>query len=129
VLARFERHAVKKRNLCEVLQNTRDHSVFNRPSVKKSCVVEVSVQRMIPTVGLSSGARLRSSIMRTYIRRRSWAPKCSMPICFDDCSTIDQTAQSLRVSRLIFPLCCFSDYLTYFDHAICRNLARYSGPQ
>jgi hypothetical protein len=32
------------------------------------------------------------------------APKCSMPICFDDCSTTDQTAQSLNVSRLIFPL-------------------------
>jgi hypothetical protein len=32
------------------------------------------------------------------------APKCSIPICFDDCSTTDQTAQSLRVSRLIFPL-------------------------
>jgi hypothetical protein len=30
--------------------------------------------------------------------------KCSMPICFEDCSTIDQTAQSLSVSRLIFPL-------------------------
>jgi hypothetical protein len=27
-----------------------------------------------------------------------------MPICFDECSTIDQTAQSLKVSRLIFPL-------------------------
>ncbi|MDX6461747.1 MAG: hypothetical protein QOE55_5444 [Acidobacteriaceae bacterium] len=32
------------------------------------------------------------------------APKCSIPICFDDCSTIDQTAQSLSVSRLTFPL-------------------------
>src|SRR5258705_1896556 len=38
------------------------------------------------------------------VRRRSWAPKCSMPICFDDCSTIDQIAQSLSVSRLTFPL-------------------------
>jgi hypothetical protein len=27
-----------------------------------------------------------------------------MPICFDDCSTTDQTAQSLRVSRLTLPL-------------------------
>jgi hypothetical protein len=35
--------------------------------------------------------------------RRSWAPKCSIPICFNDCSTIDQPAQSLRVSRLILP--------------------------
>jgi hypothetical protein len=33
-----------------------------------------------------------------------WAPKCSMPICLDDCSTTDQIAQSLSVSRLIFPL-------------------------
>src|SRR5258706_16419549 len=38
------------------------------------------------------------------VRRRSWALKCSIPICFDDCSTTDQTAQSLRVSRFIFPL-------------------------
>jgi hypothetical protein len=37
------------------------------------------------------------------VRRRLWAPKCSIPICFDDCSTIDQTAQSLSVSRLILP--------------------------
>jgi hypothetical protein len=34
----------------------------------------------------------------------SWAPKCSIPICLDDCSTTDQTAQSLRLSRLTFPL-------------------------
>jgi hypothetical protein len=33
-----------------------------------------------------------------------WAPKCSIPICFDNCSTTDQTAQSLSVSRLILPL-------------------------
>ena len=26
------------------------------------------------------------------------------PICFDDCSTTDQTAQSLNVSRLTLPL-------------------------
>src|ERR1700720_4491587 len=45
---------------------------------------------------------LRQSLAQ--VRRRSWAPKCSIPICFDDCSTTDQTAQSLRVSRLIFPL-------------------------
>jgi len=32
------------------------------------------------------------------------APKCSIPICLDDCSTTDQTAQSLSVSRLTFPL-------------------------
>src|SRR5260370_6340840 len=38
------------------------------------------------------------------VRRRSWAPKCSIPICFDDCSTTDQTAQSLSVSRFTFPL-------------------------
>jgi hypothetical protein len=30
--------------------------------------------------------------------------ECSIPICFDDCSTTDQTAQSLNVSRLTFPL-------------------------
>jgi hypothetical protein len=35
------------------------------------------------------------------VRRRSWAPKCSIPICLDDCSTTDQ---SLRVSPLSFPL-------------------------
>src|SRR3981189_2577924 len=38
------------------------------------------------------------------VRRRSWAPKCSIPICFDDCSTTDHPAQSLSVSRLTFPL-------------------------
>ena len=38
------------------------------------------------------------------VRRRSWAPKCSIPICLDDCSTTDQTAQSLKLSRLTFPL-------------------------
>jgi hypothetical protein len=32
------------------------------------------------------------------------APRCSMPIRFDDCSTTDQTAQSLSVSRFTFPL-------------------------
>jgi hypothetical protein len=37
-------------------------------------------------------------------RRRSWAPKRSIPICCDDCSTTDQTAQSLSVSRFTFPL-------------------------
>jgi len=47
-------------------------------------------------------AVLRHSLAQ--VRRRSWAPKCSMPICLDDCSTIDQTAQSLSVARLILPL-------------------------
>src|SRR5260370_17738592 len=28
---------------------------------------------------------LRQSLAQ--VRRRSWAPKCSIPICFDDCST------------------------------------------
>ncbi len=37
------------------------------------------------------------------VRRRSWAPKCSIPICFDDCSTTDQIAQSFMLSRLIVP--------------------------
>jgi hypothetical protein len=45
---------------------------------------------------------LRHSLAQ--VRRRSWAPKCSIPICCDYCSTTDQTAQSLNVSRLIFPL-------------------------
>jgi hypothetical protein len=36
------------------------------------------------------------------VRRRSWAPKCSIPICFDDCSTTDQMAQSPSSSRKIF---------------------------
>jgi hypothetical protein len=34
-------------------------------------------------------AVLRHSLAQ--VRRRSWAPKCSIPICFDECSTIDQT--------------------------------------
>ncbi len=37
------------------------------------------------------------------VRRRSWAPNCSIPICLADCSTTDQTAQSLRLSPIIFP--------------------------
>ena len=36
--------------------------------------------------------------------RRSWAPKCSLRICFEDRSTIDQTAQSLRQSPFNLPL-------------------------
>jgi len=32
------------------------------------------------------------------------APKCSIPICFADSSTIDQTAESLRLSWLSLPL-------------------------
>src|SRR5277367_4331635 len=36
------------------------------------------------------------------VRRRSWAPNRSTPISFADCSTTDQTAQSLKVSP-IFP--------------------------
>jgi hypothetical protein len=31
------------------------------------------------------------------VLRRSWAPKRSIPIRFDDCSTTDQTAQALRL--------------------------------
>lgn len=37
-------------------------------------------------------------------RRRSWAPKCSIPICFDDCSPTDQIAQSPSSSRRIHSL-------------------------
>jgi hypothetical protein len=54
------------------------------------------------TPPLTSPPFFRQSLAQ--VRRRSWAPNCSIPICFDDCSTTDQTAQSLSVSRLIFPL-------------------------
>ena len=37
------------------------------------------------------------------MRWRSWAPKCSIPISFDDCSTTDQTAQSPSSSPTILP--------------------------
>ncbi len=37
------------------------------------------------------------------VRRRSWAPKCSIPICFDDCSTTDQIAQSPSSSATSLP--------------------------
>ena len=49
------------------------------------------------------------------VRRRSWAPKRSIPIFFDDCSTTDQTAHSLRVSRLTFPLLDRAQQRAVFD--------------
>ena len=45
-------------------------------------------------------AAFRQSLAQ--VRRRSWAPKRSIPISFADRSTTDQTAQSLKVSP-IFP--------------------------
>jgi len=44
---------------------------------------------------------LRQSLAQ--VRRRSWAPKRSMPICLPDRSTTDQIDQSVRVSPLTLP--------------------------
>jgi len=41
---------------------------------------------------------------RFCLLQKGSASQCSIPICCDDCSTTDQTAQSLSVSRLTFPL-------------------------
>jgi len=48
-------------------------------------------------------ARRSSACRDPSLRRRSWAPKCSIPICLADCSTTDQTAQSLRLAPSLPP--------------------------
>jgi hypothetical protein len=68
----------------------------------------------IELAGLDGGVSMQklSARDRHHSSDRVWrrygggrvAPKRSRPICFDDCSTSDQTAQSLRLSRLGFPL-------------------------
>jgi hypothetical protein len=34
-------------------------------------------------------AAILAAELGAQVRRRSWAPNCSIPICFDECSTTD----------------------------------------
>jgi hypothetical protein len=55
-------------------------------------------------IGLDTNVILRYLLQDdpnlAHVRRRSWAPKRSIPICLADRSTTDQIDQSVRVSPL-----------------------------
>jgi hypothetical protein len=67
---------------------------------------ETSNATSLPTANaatLSSKPQIVIDRNDTFLIGPQIARKCSIPICFDDCSTTDHTAQSLRMSRLTFP--------------------------
>jgi hypothetical protein len=63
----------------------RDFYILLRPKIAFGSWIEEWPSRNL--ICSRSPPFFRQSLAQ--VRRRSWAPKCSIPICFDDCSTID----------------------------------------